>query len=590
QVNEKDAVEMQWPRLISDATSLFTDVTNKLDIHYRHNEMDFIDFNIQRLLPHKFSEYGPGIAAGDVDGNGLDDLCIGGTGDLPVKFLLQQTNGKFIEKPLPFLTTSDARRPENVGILLIDADNDGDPDLYLTSGSDESPPTSKDYQDRIFENDGKGNFTFIANALPVNINSKSCVKASDIDHDGDLDLFIGGRVLPGRYPQAVNSFIYRNDSKKGSIQFTDVTGIVALGLKNLGLTCDAIWTDFDNDGWKDLITMGEWMAPQFFKNEAGKLKNITSSTGLENYKGWWNSITGGDFDNDGDIDYIAGNVGVNSYYRGSDKYPVRIYGGDFAHNKNYVGIPSLYLPDELGNKKEYPAQSRDEVVEQMPALKKKFLTYKEFGNAEMKQLLDEKDLDTAYKLQVNYFESVYIENTGKGKFAVRPLPAQAQLAPLYGLVADDLNEDGNLDIAIVGNDFGTEVSIGRYDALNGLILLGNGNGNFVSQSILQSGLFVPGNARALVKLAGAGNSYLLAASQNKDVLKVFEKRVTQKIVKLLPGDEVLIIHLKNGKQRREEIYEGHSFVSQSSKFILLNNNVTSVEIINQRGERRVADR
>jgi len=590
QAYEKDAIETQPPQLLSDTTSLFTDVTNKLDIHYRHNEMDFIDFNIQRLLPHKFSEYGPGMAAGDIDGNGLDDLCIGGTHDLKVTFLLQQPDGKFIEKALPFLTTHDARRPENLGILLFDADNDGDPDLYLTSGSDESPPTSKDYQDRVFENDGKGNFTFVENALPVNIASKSCVKAADIDHDGDLDLFIGGRILPGRYPEAVSSFIYKNDSKKGAIHFTDVTETVAPDLKNIGLTCDAIWTDFDNDGWKDLILVGEWMAPQFFKNEHGKLNSITTSTGLENYKGWWNSIAAGDFDNDGDIDYVAGNIGANSYYRASDKYPVSVYGGDFAHNKNYVGIPSLYLPDETGNKKEYPAQARDEVVEQIPALKKKFLTYKEFGKAEMQQLLDKTDLDTAYKLQANYFESAYIENKGNGKFAIHPLPAMAQLSPLYGMVADDLNDDGNLDIAIVGNDFGTEVLIGRYDALNGLILLGDGKGNFISQSIIQSGLFVPGNARALVKLTGANNSYLLAASQNKDVLKVFKKRTTQKIIKLLPEDEALIIHLKNGKQRREELYEGNSFVSQSSKFILLNSNITSVEIINRKGEKRVADK
>jgi hypothetical protein len=585
QVNEKDAIETRPIQLLPDLTSLLTDVTGKLDIHYRHSQIDFIDFNVQPLLPHKLSEYGPGIAAGDIDGNGYDDLCIGGTGDLKVKFLMQQPNGKFIGKDLPFLA-GNARRPQNLGILLFDADNDGDLDLYLTSGSAESPANSEDYQDRLFENDGKGNYTFVENALPVNLTSKSCVKAADIDNDGDLDLFIGGRVLPGRYPQAVSSFIYRNDSKNGVIHFTDVTETVAPGLKDIGLTCDAIWTDFDNDGWKDLIVVGEWMAPQFFKNQNGKFKNITLSTGLENYKGWWNSITAGDFDNDGDIDYIVGNLGTNSYYRGNEKNPVSIYGGDFAHRDSYVAIPSLYLPDESGNKKEYPAQTRDDIVGQIPALKKKYLTYKEFGRAEMQQLIDEKDLKTAYKLQANYFESAYLENMGNGKFTVHALPMPAQIAPLYGMVADDFNNDGNLDIAAVGNDFGTEASVSRNDALNGLILLGDGKGNFVAQNILQSGFFVPGNARALVKLVGRNNNYLLAASQNKDVLKVFKKRSNQGILRFLPGDESIIIHLKNGKQRKEEIYNGNSFISQSSKFISINNNILSVEIVNIKKEKR----
>ncbi|MEO6453154.1 MAG: VCBS repeat-containing protein [Ginsengibacter sp.] len=587
QVNEKDAKETRYTQLSTNSTSLFTDVTNKLDIHYRHYQSNFIDFNYQRLLPHKVSEYGPGIAAGDIDGNGYDDLCIGGSGDMRVSFLLQQADGKFVHKELPYLTTGDARRPVNVGILLFDADNDSDLDLYLTSGGSASPPNSKDYQDRIYKNDGKGNYTFAENALPADFTNKSCVKAADIDNDGHPDLFIGGRVVPGHYPQAVNSFIYRNDSKNGVIHFTDVTEIIAPELKNIGLTCDGIWTDFNNDGWKDLVVVGEWMAPQFFKNEQGKLKNITSSTGLQSYKGWWNSIVAGDFDNDGDMDYVIGNLGTNSYYRGTDENPAGIYAGDFVHNNGYVAIPSLFLPDQDGNKKEFPAQTRDDIADQLPALKKKFLTYKEFGKAGMQQLLDEKDIKSAYKLQANYFESAYLQNIGKGKFTVHALPMQAQIAPIYGMVAADFNNDGNLDIAAVGNDFGTEVSIGRYDAMNGLIMLGDGKGNFAPQSILQSGFFVPGNARGLVKLIGKKDDYLLAATQNRDALKVFKNRVQQVVMRLLPGDEYVIIHLKNGQQRKEEIYNGDSFVSQSSKFIIINNNIESLEIIDNKKDKRM---
>ncbi|HEY6978281.1 MAG TPA: VCBS repeat-containing protein [Chitinophagaceae bacterium] len=587
EVSEKNAADpTQSHQNTVDTNSLFTDVTLNMNVRYRHSEMDFIDFNIQRLLPHKLSEYGPGIAAGDIDGNGYDDLCIGGTGDFPVKFLLQQPNGKFIEKNLPFVEAHDARRPENEGVLLFDADNDGDPDLYLTSGSDEFPPDTKNYQDRFFENDGTGNFTFRESALPVNYTSKSCIKAVDFDNDGDLDLFIGGRVIPGRYPEAVSSFIYRNDSKKGEIKFTDVTASVAPGLQNVGLTCDAIWTDFDNDGWKDLILAGEWMPVTFFKNVNGRLQDVTGSTGLDSFKGWWNSIAAGDFDNDGDIDYVAGNLGSNSYYRASEQHPVRIYAGDFAHNNSYVAIPSLYLPDEKGNKEEFPAQTRDDIVDPLPALKKKFLTYKEFGKAGIGQLLDEKDFKTAYKLEANYMQSVYMENLGNGKFKMHALPVDAQLAPVYGMVIDDFNGDGNLDIAAVGNDYGTEVSVGRYDAMNGLIMLGNGRGNFACETILQSGLFIPGNAKAVVKLIGNKNNYLLAASQNKDVLKVYRKRNNGPLVQLLPTDVYAVVYLKNGTKRKEEIYHGTSFLSQSSLFIPINNKISAVEIINNKGEKR----
>ncbi len=569
------------------ANNLFTDITHSIGVQYLNRDLDFNDFNEQILLPHKLSEYGPALASGDIDGNGLDDLIVGGSGDFQASFLMQQKNGKFITKQLPFNISSDARRPENSGIILFDADKDGDLDLYLASGSSQYLADTKNYQDQFYTNDGKGNFTFNETAFPKNYTSKNCVKAADIDKDGDLDLFIGGRVIPGKYPMPVSSFIYRNDTKNGQLQFTDITKNIAPELINIGLTCDALWSDFNNDGSVDLIIAGEWMPIQFFTNIGGKFKNTSAESGINTELGWWNSLTGGDFDNDGDIDYMAGNLGMNSFYRASNSFPVSIYAKDFDKNNRLDIITTVFLPDENGIRKEYPAQNRDEQTEQIPSLKKRFLTYKEFGKARFEDIFTKEELKDAYKLQANNFASSYIENLGDGKFKLHALPSLAQIAPLYAMVVDDFNEDGNLDAAINGNDFGTEVGNGRYDALNGLVLLGDGKGNFSPQSILASGLYIPGNGKALVKCRSLNNSYYMAASQNNGPLKVFQRKSKQRMISLHPEDQYIIYTLQNGQQRKEEYYIGNSYFSQSAPFIITNPSIKQIEITNFKGIKRI---
>ncbi|HLY71918.1 MAG TPA: VCBS repeat-containing protein [Puia sp.] len=566
--------------------SLFKEVTDSVNIHYQQQENDFIDFNIQRLLPHKFSEYGPSLAVGDVDGNGLDDIIIGGSASYSAQIFLQQPNGKFIQRPL--IRDADAKNKiaDDEGMLLFDADGDGDLDLYVCSGGYENAAGSVAYQDRLYINDGKGNFTLDSTALPKNFTSKFCVRAADYDHDGDLDLFVSGRVKPGEYPQAVSSFIYRNDSKNGHVQFTDVTDQVAKDLNNIGMVCDAIWTDFDNDGWPDLVLAGEWMPVTFLKNDHGVFKNITPASGISNQTGWWNTIVAGDFDNDGDIDYVVGNLGQNSFYRASDAYPVRVYGKDFDNNGVYDMITSLYLPDKNGDRKEFPSETRDDLLKQMTSMRKKFPDYKSYATATMDQVLSPEQKKGATILAANNFQTSYIRNEGNGKFTMIPLPAQAQFSVINGMVAEDFDGDGNLDIVMNGNDYGTEVSTGRYDALNGLFLKGDGKGNFRPESILESGIFIPGNGKALVKLKSAGNSCLLAAGQNRGPVKIFELKRKINCLSVQPSDVAVILTYKNGTSRKQELYYGSSFLSQSSRFLNIDDSVLSAIIIDNKGKKR----
>jgi hypothetical protein len=582
--NAKETLAPDQPA--NHSTALFHNVTRSLGIQYAHQDYDFVDFNVQSILPHKFSEYSPALAVADLDGNGFDDLITGGTAANPAQVLLQQANGSFVQKEL-YPATHASGNYKDQGILIIDANADNRPDIYVASGGFHNTSGDGCYQDRLYINDGKGNFNTDSAALPKNYTSKLCVRAFDYNKDGKPDLFVSGRVDPGHYPKPVSSFIYRNDSRDGHAKFTDVTGEVAPELKNIGLVCDALFTDFDNDDNTDLVLTGEWMPVTFLKNVNGKFKNVTGNTGIGNKLGWWSSIVAGDFRHTGRTDYIVGNVGTNTLYgAASEQYPVRITAGDFAENGGYLAIPSLFLPDKNGALKEFPSHGRDDIAERWPAIKKKYEQYKTFAVATMDDIIPADKRTNALRLQANMLQSCFLRNDGNGKFTLIPLPAAAQVSVINGMITDDFDGDGFLDVLMNGNDFGTDISVGRYDALHGLLLKGNGKGGFTPLSIQQSGIYIPGNGKALVKMAGSKGNYLVAASQHKDALKIFELHTKAQLVPVNPDDRMAMLHFKNGAIRKEEFYYGSSFLSQSSRFISVTAAVSWVHITNNAGETR----
>jgi hypothetical protein len=582
--NAKEPYAWDSPKIADKA--LFKEVTKAANVNFLHNESDFVDFNIQKLLPHKLSDYSPALAVGDVDGNGLDDMITGGNANTPAQLFLQQPDGKFIRRNLLSDKIISVPNHKDEGILLFDANGDGKPDLYIASGGYSSAPDNIAYQDDLYLNDGKGNFTSAENALPLNHTSKLCVRAIDYNRDGKFDLFISGRVDPWNYPKPVSSFILRNDSENGKVKFTDVTREVAPALKNIGMVCDALFTDYDNDGWPDLVLAGEWMPVTFLKNEHGMFKNATPASGLVDKTGWWNSIVGGDFRHTGRTDYIVGNVGLNTLYKASEQCPVYITAKDFDKNGGFNAITSIFLPDLSGNKKEFPAVGREDMLKEMISVKKRFTNYKSYATATMDDILTPEQRKGALRLKSNISQSCYLRNDGKGKFTIIPLPNEAQISVINGMVVDDFDGDGNLDVMINGNDYGTEVGVGRYDALNGLMLKGDGKGNFSPQSILQSGIYIPGNGKALVKLQNGSGNYLLAASQNRDALKIFELKRKVNNIKLQQDDESAVITYKNGAKEKQEFYYGSSFLSQSGRFMTVNKDIKHIQITNNKGKTR----
>jgi len=571
------------------ANALFKEITDSIGIHYTNKGSSFLDFNIQKLMPHKLSEYNPALAVGDIDGNGFDDLVVGGGAYDQAQIFFQMPDGKFNRRNLLTDNINPTHNFKDEGLLLFDVNGDGKLDLYAASGGYEFAANSPEYHDRLYINDGKGNFTLAADALPANLTSKLCVRACDYNKDGKPDLFVSGRVEPWKYPNPVSSFILRNDSQNGHAKFTDVTAQVAPMLKSIGMICDALFTDYDNDGWPDLIMAGEWMPITFLKNAHGKFVNTTAQSGLSNKLGWWNSLVAGDFRHTGRTDYIVGNLGENSLIKASEQYPVYITAKEFDKSGIFSAIPSIFLPDQNGDKKEFPMYGRDDMLKQMISMRKKFTNYKSFALATMDEVLSPEQRKDALRLKANALKSCFLRNDGNGKFTAIPLPVEAQVSALNGMETGDFDGDGNLDVVINGNDYGGDATIGRYDALNGLMLKGDGKGNFKPLSILQSGIYIPGDGKALVKFRDKNGRVILAASQHKDVLKIFRSENKGKTIPVKANDVYALIRYKNGKISRQEFYFGSSFLSQSGRFVQLDDNILSVTVFDDKGNQRLVN-
>lgn len=562
-----------------EITHLFKEVSSSLGIDYTHREHDAVDFYVQRIIPHKLTQFGPSLAVGDVNGDGTEDLIVGSSAGFSPTLFLQNDSGNFTQRALlPEGTESF----EEMGVLLVDLDNDGDLDLYLVGGSNQFAADSKEYQDRIYINDGSGNFSLDESFESVKA-SGSVVRGADFNGDGFTDLFIGGRSPYAQYPMAEKSFLMKNVNGK----LLDVTDDIAPELRNVGMVTDAIWADVDADGQVDLVVVGELMAVTVFKNEQGRLTKL-SDTGLENYLGWWNSIVAADFDLDGDTDFIVGNLGENNPNHSTEERPVKVYAKDFDNNGSVDPVTFVYYKDREGMYNSYPSHFWGDLNGQSPLFRRKFSRYSYYANSTEADFFTEEEKKDALILSGNYDKTAYLENLGNGKFEIKRLPTLAQIAPVNGMVADDFNGDGFVDVLMVGNDYGNETFIGRLDAHLGLLLLGDGAGGFTAVSPAESGFVVPGDAKALVKLSTKNGKPIFIASQNRDDLLVFEleQQESPKIVEVEASIMVLIFTHKNGKIQRVETSFGAGFLSQSSRKVRVPQTVDKIEAIDYKGNRK----
>jgi hypothetical protein len=477
---------------------------------FKRKENNYNDFKWQPLIRHKLSTQGPKIAVGDVNGDGLDDFYIGGAANQPGHLFIQSASGEFSNKPqADFLNDS---LSEDVDAAFVDIDGDDDLDLYVVSGGNEWQHSREALKDRLYINDGNGNFTKSTDLLPDDFYSNgSSVAPGDFDADGDMDLFVGSRAIINRYGLNPKNYLLQNN---GNGVFEDATDEIIPDLPD-GMVTDAIWADINNDQELDLVTVGEWMPVMIFINSGGKLSSITDEAGLGKTHGWWNTIESADIDNDGDMDLIAGNLGLNSKIKASDQEPATLYVKDFNQDGILDQVLCFYK-DHVST----PFLKRDELINQIPRLAAKVPTYKSYSQVRSAEdIFGEDLLEQALKQTAYVFNSSVFENLGNNSFKMHSLPVEANFAPIYSILADDVDGDGNIDLLAGGNLTDASVRLGLYDASYGLLLKGDGQGGFNVVSSNKSGVFTKGQIRDIKKLKrpDSRDIYLLARNDDKIV-------------------------------------------------------------------------
>ena len=497
----------------SPTAPLFEDVTTSTALPYRHVENGFLDFNRERLMPHRRSTEGPAAASADVNGDGLDDLFLGGARDQPGRLLIQDRAGRFA--PGSEATFAADSLAEDVDAAFFDADGDGDADLYVVSGGNEFWGEHEALRDRLYRNDGRGNFTRDEAALPRIFGNGRAVAPADIDGDGDLDLFVGRQTVPREYGRTPPSVLLEND---GRGRFRDVTATRAPALTTAGMIADAVWADIDGDGDPDLVVAGEWMPMRVFVNTNGRLADGTEAAGLAATSGWWNALLADDLDGDGDVDLVGGNLGLNSRIAARTNEPVRYYLNDFDGNGAIEGVLTAYREGA-----EYPDATLGLLRSQFESIRRKYPSYAAFGARPIGGLFSARERRGEIVLEATTFASVWAENVGGGRFTVRALPALAQIAPVYALLARDLDGDGRKDLMLAGNFFGVRPDRGREDASYGLVLRQAAPGRFEAVPMPASGVRIPGEVRALVSARGPDGG-LVVAVRNDDAAVVLRSR------------------------------------------------------------------
>ncbi len=531
-----------------------------------HRETYFDDFQRQPLLPNQLSQLGPGTACGDVDGDGDLDLFIGGAAGAPGQLLINELDGFYQQFGCAWASEADL---EDMGALFLDVDGDRDLDLYVASGGVECDPGDRKLRDRLYINDGMGMFSQAdPGQLPEAYNSGSVVNAADFDHDGDLDLFVGGRVIPGQYPLTPQSQLLQNDNGR----FLDVTTSIAPGLQETGLVTGAVWSDVDNDGWVDLVVTHEWGPVKLYRNNEGRLEDQTAAAGLGGKTGWFNSIAGGDFDNDGDMDFVVGNFGYNMKYHASDEQPTLLYYGDFERTGRMRLVEA-----EFENETLFPVRGKSCSTNAMPFLGGKFQKFHEFAVASLQDIYTPQCLETSHRYAANTLASAILLNDGTGKFSFHELPVIAQAAPVFGIVVGHFNNDANLDVIFAQNFFGPQLETGHADGGIGLLMTGNGDGTFQAVPAHESGISIPGDGTStiLADLNGNGSPEVIMAMNDGPVRLLRATRDngahTLRLVgkgsnHQATGARVQAIY-SDGSSRFAEVTSGSGYLSQSDPAI-----------------------